>query len=115
MQSICSSMSADTGRQLNIPAKFFQSFAQYRACTHQKTVDVVYRSTLMVSSKQEEVMWILDLVAHHEAHCLDALICTVHVITQKDVPLVWRKSAHLENLEEIVSAMWSQIQMGALV
>ena len=53
-----------------------------------KTVDAVYRSTLMVSSKQEEVMWILDLVAHHEAHCLDALICTVHVITQKDLSLI---------------------------
>jgi hypothetical protein len=39
----------------------------------------------MVAPQKKEVLWILDLVGQKQAYCFQALLSTVHVITQEKV------------------------------
>lgn len=40
---------------------------------------------LMIPPQDEEVLWVLDLVADEEAECLDALLSPVHIVSQEEV------------------------------
>ena len=51
-------------------------------------VEAVYaidRGTLVVSSKQKEVLWILDLVGKEEADSLKRLLSSVNVIAEEEI------------------------------
>lgn len=50
-----------------------------------ETIDSVNTSTFVVSSQQEEVLGILDLVGKEQAHSLERLFASVHVVTQEQV------------------------------
>ena len=39
----------------------------------------------MVTSQQEEVLWVLDLVRQEEAHSLERHLSTVDVVTEEEV------------------------------
>jgi len=46
-----------------------------------EAIDSVDGSTLMVPSKHEEVLWVLDLVCKKKADVLQRLFSSVHIIT----------------------------------
>lgn len=48
-----------------------------------ETIDSVDRSTLVVASKQEEVLWVLDFVGQEQADSLDVVFSTVNVVSQE--------------------------------
>ena len=56
----------------------------------------------MVPAEEEEGLRVLDLVAHEEAHRLDALLGAVHVVAQEDVVAVRGEVAHLEEPQQVV-------------
>ena len=50
-----------------------------------ETVDTVDRGTLVVSTQNEEVLGVLDLVRKEEADGLERLLATVDVVTEEEV------------------------------
>ena len=56
----------------------------------------------MVTSEQEEVLWVLDLVAEKEANRLDRLFPTVDVVTEEEVVRFRWEASILEDSKEII-------------
>lgn len=50
-----------------------------------ETVDTVDGSALMVSTQDEEVLGVFDLVCQQKANGLERLLATVHVVTKEQV------------------------------
>ena len=67
-----------------------------------EAVYTVHRGTFMVSSQKKEVLGILNLVSHGQAHYLQGLFAVVHVIAQEHIICLGWKSAVLETSEKIV-------------
>jgi len=67
-----------------------------------KAVDAVDRGTFVVSSQDEEVFRILDLVGQEEADGLKRLLATVDIIAQEEVVGLGREASVFEESEEIV-------------
>lgn len=61
-----------------------------------ETVDTVDRGTLVVSTQNEEVLRVLDLVGKEEADGLERLLATVDVVTEEKVVGLGRKAAVFE-------------------
>lgn len=56
----------------------------------------------MVPPQQEEVLGIFDFVAEQEHYCLDRLLASVHVVSQKEVVLVRRVPPVVEYLQQVL-------------
>ena len=67
-----------------------------------KAVDAVDRGTFVVSSQDEEVFRILDLVGQEETDGLKRLLATVDIIAQEEVVGLGREASVFEESEEIV-------------
>ena len=67
-----------------------------------ETVNTVDRGTLVVSTQNEEVLGVLDLVREKEANSLERLLATVDVVTEEEVVGLRRESTVLEETEEVV-------------
>ena len=50
-----------------------------------EAVDAIDGGALVIASKQEEVLWILDLICKQEAHSLQRLLSTIDIVTQEQV------------------------------
>jgi hypothetical protein len=55
----------------------------------------------MVSSKQEEVLRVFELVAHQQKDCLQTLLASVDIVTQEKVVGSRRESTHLEKSNKV--------------
>ena len=67
-----------------------------------ETIDAVDRSALVVTTQQEKVFGILDLVGKHEANSLQRLLSSVDIVTEEEVVGVRRESTILEQSQKIV-------------
>jgi hypothetical protein len=67
-----------------------------------ETVDTVDRGTLVVSTQNEEVLGVLDLVREEEANGLERLLATVNVVTEEEVVGLRRETAVFEETQEII-------------
>jgi hypothetical protein len=67
-----------------------------------EAIDTVDRSTLVVTSQNEEVLGVLDLVGEEQADGLKRLLTSVDVITEEEVVGLRREATVLEESEEIV-------------
>lgn len=61
-----------------------------------ETIDSVDTRTFMVSSQQEEILRVLDLVGEEEAYCFEGLFAAVHIIAQEKVVALRGVTAILE-------------------
>lgn len=57
---------------------------------------------LVVSSEQEKVLRVFDLVGKQQADGLQRLLSSVDVIAQKEVVRLWGKAAVLEQTQQII-------------
>ena len=67
-----------------------------------ETVDAVDGCAFVISSQNEEVLGVLDLVCQQEADGLEGLLATVDVIAEEKVVGLWREAAVLEKTEQVV-------------
>ena len=67
-----------------------------------ETINTVDRRTLVVATKNEEVLGVLDLVGQKQADGLERLLATVDVVTEEEVVGLGREAAVFEETEEIV-------------
>jgi hypothetical protein len=67
-----------------------------------KTVNAVDLGALVVTTKQEEVLRVLDFVAEKEAYCLDGLLSSVDVVSQEEVVGLGREASILKNAQQII-------------
>ena len=56
----------------------------------------------MVSTKNEEVLGVLDLVREEEANSLETLLATVDVIAQEEIIRLGREATVLEQTQQVV-------------
>ena len=66
-----------------------------------KSVRLVLPGTLMISSQQEEVFGIFDLVSQQKRYGLHRLFASINIVTQKQIVGPWWKSACLEEPQQI--------------
>lgn len=59
-------------------------------------INSIYTGALMVSTQQEEVLWIFDFVREQEADGLEWLLATIDIVAQEQVVWLGRKAAVLE-------------------
>ncbi len=50
-----------------------------------KSINAIDTGTFVISSKNEEVFWVFDLVGEQEANGFQTLLSTVHVVSEKQV------------------------------
>lgn len=67
-----------------------------------EAIDTVDRSTLVVTSQNEEVLGVLDLVGEEQADGLEGLLTSVDIVTEEEVVGLGREATVLEESEEIV-------------
>jgi hypothetical protein len=68
-----------------------------------KAVNPIDRGTLVVSTQDEEIFGVLDLVRQQQTDRLETLLATVHVVAQKDViGLGWEATVFKETQQIIV-------------
>ncbi len=67
-----------------------------------EAVDSVDLSTLVVSSKQEEVLRVLDFVAKEETDCFNGLFSTIDVVSQEEVIGLRGEATILEDAKQVV-------------
>lgn len=56
----------------------------------------------MVAAKDEEVFGVFDLVGEEQADGLEALLASVHVVTQEQVIRIRREAPVLEQAQQII-------------
>lgn len=115
---IFSSMIAAMGKQLKQSVNVFHSLMLYRrlpATQHVsgplvgsrltlvvEAVNSVNTSTLVVSSEDEEVFRVLDLVREQQTDSLEGLLSTVDVVAEEEVVGLGRETSVLEEPQQIV-------------
>jgi hypothetical protein len=67
-----------------------------------KAVDPIDGGTLVVSTQDEEIFRVLDLVRQQQADRLETLLTTVHVVAQKDVIGLRREAAVFKETQQII-------------
>ena len=67
-----------------------------------EAVNTIDRRALVVATKDEEILWVFDLVCQQEADGLQRLLSTIHVVSEEQVVSLRRESTVLEKTEEIV-------------
>ena len=74
-------------------AKLFPHFYRETAATFiVESVDTVNTGTLVITSQEEKVFWVLDLVGKEQTDYLQRLFTTVNVIAKEEI--VGLNSAH---------------------
>lgn len=56
----------------------------------------------MIAPKQEKVFGILDLIAQQQKDVFQALLASVHVVSEEQVVCLWRPPAHVEQPEQVL-------------
>lgn len=56
----------------------------------------------MVTTQDEEVLGVFDLVCQKKADGLERLLATVNIVTEEEVVGLWREAAVFEETEEII-------------
>lgn len=59
-------------------------------------------STLVVSSQQEKVFWVFNLVGQQQTDSLQRLLSSIHVVSQKQVVAFRGVSSILKQSEQVV-------------
>jgi hypothetical protein len=67
-----------------------------------KPVNAVDLGALVVTTKQEEVLRVLDFVAEKETYCLDGLLSSVDVVSQEEVVGLGWEASILKNAQQII-------------
>lgn len=67
-----------------------------------ETVDTVDRGTLVVSTQNEEVLGVLDLVGKEKANGLERLLATVDVVTEEKIVGLRRETAVFEETQKVI-------------
>ena len=67
-----------------------------------ETVDSIDLGTLVIASKQEEILRILDFVAKEKANSFDGLLSTVNVVSEEEVVGLGREATVLKDPKQIV-------------
>lgn len=67
-----------------------------------EAVDAVDRGTLVISTKNEEILWVFDLVRQKQADRLQGLLASIHVIAEEKVVGLRREATVLKQPQEIV-------------
>ena len=67
-----------------------------------ETVDTVDGGALVVASKEEEILRVLDLVGEQEANSLKRLLATVNVVTKEQVVGIRGEATILEEPQKVV-------------
>ena len=67
-----------------------------------ETVDAVDRGALVVTTENEEVLRVLDLVCEEQADSLQRLLATIDVVTEEEVVGLGGKAAIFEEPQQVV-------------
>ncbi len=67
-----------------------------------KAVDSVDAGTFVISSEQEEILWIFDLVGKQQTDSFQRLFSSVDVISQKQVVTLGRETSVFEQPQQVV-------------
>jgi hypothetical protein len=67
-----------------------------------ETVDTVDRGTLVVTTQNEEVLRVLDLVGEEKANGLERLLATVDVVAEEEVVGLWGETTVFEKTQQVV-------------
>jgi hypothetical protein len=67
-----------------------------------KAIDPIDRGALVVSTQNEEIFGVLDLVCEQQTDRLETLFAAVHVIAQKDVIGLGREATVFEQTQQVV-------------
>ena len=78
-----------------------------------ESIDTVDRRALVVTTEDEEVLGVLDLIREEETDGLERLLSTVDVVTKEEVVGFWGEASVLEQTEEVVvlavDVTWSSV------
>jgi hypothetical protein len=66
-----------------------------------ETIYSVNRGTLVIASKQEEVLWVLALVGKQQTNRFKRLFASVNVIAEEQVVRIWRVATILKESQQI--------------
>lgn len=82
-----------------------------------ESIDPVNAGTLVVSTKNEKVFWVLDLVREQQTDGLERLLASIHIVSQKEVIGLWWEAAVLKQPKQVVvlsmdiaCIRWSSVQ-----
>jgi hypothetical protein len=67
-----------------------------------EAIDAVDGSALMITTQNEEVFWVLDLVCQEETDGLKRLLAAVYVVAKEEVIGLGRETAVFEEAKEII-------------
>ena len=67
-----------------------------------ESVNTVNAGALVVSTKNEEVLGVLDLVREEKANSLETLLATVDIVPEEEVIRLGREAAVLEEAQKVV-------------
>ena len=67
-----------------------------------EAVDAVDRGAFVVTSEDEEVLGVLDLVGQEQADSLEGLLAAVDVVSKEEIVGLWREATIFEEAEEII-------------
>lgn len=59
------------------------------------------RRAFMITTQQEEVLWVLDLVRQQQAYSLETLLATVDIVTQEQIISLGWKATVLKQPQQI--------------
>ena len=59
-------------------------------------IDTINGCTLMVTTKNEEVLWVFDLVCKEQTDCLERLLASINIISQKEIVCLWWEASIFE-------------------
>lgn len=67
-----------------------------------KSIDAVDGGAFVVSTQNEEVLWVFDLVGKEEADCLQRLLASVNVVSKEEIIRFGWETAIFEEAEKII-------------
>jgi hypothetical protein len=67
-----------------------------------KAVDTVDTCTLVVATKDEEVLGVLDLVGEEQTNSLERLLPTIDIVAKEQVVCLWWEATIFEQSEQVI-------------
>ena len=67
-----------------------------------ESIDAVDARALVVSTKNEKVFGVLDLVSQQQADCLQRLLATIHVVAEEQIVGLWGESTVLKQAQQVI-------------
>lgn len=67
-----------------------------------EAVDAVDGGALVITSQNEKVLGVLDLVGKEEANGLERLLATVDVVAEEEIVGLWGEAAVLEETQQVI-------------